>query len=135
MLPAVGMSAKGAASIAGGAAVGGVTAATDTLFNNIYYDEATSLRDAGVQGAMFGAFGHSFGSITEQSLRKVLPNTPYIPMYGPVPPFSVDKGADNPLPAQIGNRISNTIGVAPSFIPSDNGTEPTTENKSDGVQK
>jgi hypothetical protein len=73
ILAAVGMSAKGAASIAGGAAVGGVTAATDALFNNIYYDEATSLLDAGVQGAMFGAFGHSFGRATGKLLRRVMP--------------------------------------------------------------
>jgi hypothetical protein len=119
-LPAVGMSAQGAASLLGNAAVGGVTGAANTLFNNIYFDEATKLQDAAGLGALFGAGGSVLGSYAGQYLSKVLPKTPNIPIQGAVVPF-VAQGGLNTMPSKVANTISNSIGAIPAFIPLDNG--------------
>jgi hypothetical protein len=120
MLPAVGVSASGLGGLAGNAAAGGVTGATNTFFNNGYYDEATRLEDAAGLGALFGAGGSILGSVTSKYLSKALPNTPSIPIQGATAPIAA-QGSLNPLPAKAANTISNAIGAFPAFIPLDNG--------------
>ena len=120
MLPAVSMSASGAAGLVGNAAVGGATGATNTFFNNGYYDEATRLDAAFGFGAIFGGLGSAVGSFVGKATSNFLSSSARIPSSGPVPPIPA-RGTLNPLPQQIGDTLSNTIGAIPAFIPLDNG--------------
>jgi filamentous hemagglutinin family protein len=120
MLPAVSLSGAGAASLSGNAVAGGATAVVNTQFNNIYYDEVTSLSTAGGLGAIFGLGGSVLGTWANNVGATLFSNTARIPATGSVGPIPA-QGILNPLPAQIGNTVSNTIGAIPAFIPLDNG--------------
>jgi hypothetical protein len=113
-------SASGFTGLAGNAVVGGATAVTNTQFNNVQYGEETKLYEAGGLGAGFGAVGAAAGAAIKHVVTAVVSNIPRIPMVGVVGPISA-QGSLNPLPSQIGNTVSNTIGTIPAFIPLDNG--------------
>jgi hypothetical protein len=119
-LPAVGFSTQGAGALVGNAVVGGATGAANTQFNNLYYDEATSLSDAAKLGGFFGGLGSIAGIGASRVLSITLSNSAKIPLQGPAVPFAA-QGTLNPLPSQIGNSMSNTIGAVPAFIPLANG--------------
>lgn len=123
-LPAAGMSTvTGAKALAGNAAIGGTTGATNTQFNNVYYDEATSLYSAFGLGALLGGAGSVVGSWVAGQVGAYLPKAASIPAHGTVAPFAA-QGTLNPMPSKIGNSVSNTIGAVPAFIPLDNGKNP-----------
>jgi hypothetical protein len=75
-LPAVSMSVQGAAGLAGNAAVGGVTGATNTFLNNVYYDEATRLDAAFCPGQVFShmPIGRLIADFCSKALGGKLPS-------------------------------------------------------------
>jgi hypothetical protein len=99
---------------------GAGAAATNTTFNNVYYDENTNVWIAGGLGGAFGAAGPAAGSYVQKLVAPWITNAPRIPITGPTyipstPPRFIN------LPQKIGTAVKETVSNFPSFIPLDNG--------------
>ena len=118
-LPAIAFTGASAASttvnVISNSAIGGATAVVDTQFNNNFFNEDTSLIQAGGVGAIAGAAGPIVGAGVRIIGGTLLPNVPRIPITGSVTPFP-SQGSLNPLPSQLGNTVNNAIGTIPSFV-------------------
>jgi len=105
-------------------AAGAGALGTNTAFNNAFYGESTNVWFAGGLGAVFGGLGPRFGARVESSLAPYITNVPRIPITGPayIPSESTRLLS---VPSHLGSLVGNTVSNVPSFIPLDNGKQPT----------
>ena len=101
-------------------AAGAGAAATNTTFNNFYYDERTNVWLAGGLGGAFGVAGPAAGTYVQRLATPIITNAPRIPITGPAHIPSTPTRFTN-VPQQLGTTVKETVSNLPSFIPLDNG--------------
>jgi hypothetical protein len=99
---------------------GAGAAATNTTFNNAYYDESTNVWLAAGLGAGFSAAGQAIGPRVQNVAAPYITSTPRIPITGaayiPSTPARLPS-----VSSYVGSTVNNTVSNVPSFIPLDNG--------------
>jgi hypothetical protein len=103
---------------------GATVAATNTSFNNWYFNEDTNVYLAAGLGAIFSGIAPPAGNLASNTTNRLLGNPMrYIPASGPVPPMRIYRNADfwAAVPRHAGTATSQTVGSLPAFIPLDNG--------------
>jgi hypothetical protein len=100
--------------------VGAAAAATNTTFNNAYYDESTNVWLAAGYGGVFSAAGPLAGRYVQKRTTPFITSTPHIPITGSA--YIPSTPARLPtVPSYVGSGVNNTVSNLPSFISLDNG--------------